>query len=1124
MPARTVFSLDDLSTSVPKIFQQVQLTTANHQKNYIALYKLQTDAAKQRENVQNGRSVKLTGERAFEDVFISMLSRALPVKKGATVADRILKFVGGYTKLINEKAAEDRRKPGYDEDDDDTASRFVNRLLRFLFKGCTAKDKVIRFRVVQCIAEMVAHLGEIDEDGYTILRDSLLERVRDKEVPVRVQAVTALSKLCGSEDPSEQPNITDILLDTLHHDASADVRKAALVNLPPSPLTLAALLSRSRDVDPTIRKLVYSAVLEPNCVINKPSSEGQEQTVEGVGLTHPRVLSIAQRELIVRNGLGDREESVKAAAAKLMSTWVDVVRPAEVKPEEGQGVAEADLIAFLNLFDLVENSTAENALVSVFKTRVDLLDGLQFGDAFWNSVSPEKAFLARVFVDHCVSTKDDARLENALPVVTALAFKIQATYNELLEQVQAEEEEMLLRGAVEEEHEEERIEREFVIGEMLRMAVNLDYADEIGRRKMFQLVRDMISQDILPEGLVSRCLDVMRELSPSERDLIRVVVEVVHELRDPSDEDEPVRDTSGADDAETTIGETPMTARTVRVGPKPATEMSPEERARADAIDLRCLSLCIGMLERVNGTFEENSTLEGILGELIIPAVKRKELLLREKGLVSLGLCCLIARRMAQNSFQLFLSQLQSAPEVLKIRVLQIVFDIMMVHDGIFLGPGSTNGERIVEFLLHILDTDESEKVQALLCVGLSKLMLSGMVADERVLQSLVLIYISPETVNNQELRQCLSYFFPVYCYSSSTNQRRMQKIFIPLYDKLSEVYKEWDGDENMISPAQASLMFVDWTDPQKSAAVAAKVPGHVVDESIHVDLASNIIKALFNDELEKDDKKALCQLLGRLYLPDKVDDDKIRTLKFLMDNLSSRRPLRDSAAKNAFAKFETAISKKFDAQLADFNEEEYRQLEYLQELFEFVDDIIPNDAEEEEAPKRRGGKKRSVSVVSDMTSTTSAPSGDESTPPPRRKSNGKGKAKRRRLSQSDDESDEETPTERGGTPLSVAPTRVMPRRSAADKSRVAVTKTLAPPPSETEEEDEGGEDEEDEEDDEATPAPSKGRGQGDATKVREAAKSHTEIDDLSDGEIQHDSIMDSSEEEDADEVDDLLG
>lgn len=43
---------------------------------------------------------------------------------------------------------------------------------------------------------------------------------------------------------------------------------------------------------------------------------------------------------------------------------------------------------------------------------------------------------------------------------------------------------------------------------------------------------------------------------------------------------------------------------------------------------------------------------------------------------------------MALNSLQLFLSQVQSAPEVLKIRVLQIVFDILMVQPD-FLGPDS---------------------------------------------------------------------------------------------------------------------------------------------------------------------------------------------------------------------------------------------------------------------------------------------------------------------------------------------------------------------------------------------------------------------------------------------------
>ena len=51
---------------------------------------------------------------------------------------------------------------------------------------------------------------------------------------------------------------------------------------------------------------------------------------------------------------------------------------------------------------------------------------------------------------------------------------------------------------------------------------------------------DMIGQEALPESLVARCLDVLRILSPNERDLIRVVVEVVHELRDTSDPEEDV--------------------------------------------------------------------------------------------------------------------------------------------------------------------------------------------------------------------------------------------------------------------------------------------------------------------------------------------------------------------------------------------------------------------------------------------------------------------------------------------------------------------------------------------------------------------------------------------------------
>ena len=88
--------------------------------------------------------------------------------------------------------------------------------------------------------------------------------------------------------------------------------------------------------------------------------------------------------------------------------------------------------------------------------------------------------------------------------------------------------------------------------------------------------------------------------------------------------------------------------------------MTTEQQIRLDQINLRCLSLCQLMLERVDSvcavefcsfpadfkfkTFEENIMLDGILKELIVPSVQRKDEIFRELGVKCLGLCCLIAR------------------------------------------------------------------------------------------------------------------------------------------------------------------------------------------------------------------------------------------------------------------------------------------------------------------------------------------------------------------------------------------------------------------------------------------------------------------------------------------------
>jgi condensin complex subunit 3 len=200
-------------------------------------------------------------------------------------------------------------------------------------------------------------------------------------------------------------------------------------------------------------------------------------------------------------------------------------------------------------------------------------------------------------------------------------------------------------------------------------------------------------------------------------------------------------------------------------------------------------------------------------------------------------------------------------------------------------------------------------------------------------------------------------------------------------------------------------------------------------------------------------DKKVLCQALSKLYLPPETDDDdKVRTLKLLVHNLRARRPPRDASALASLVKFDGALSKRFEKQLEDFNEAEYRQLQSLQGLFEFLDDIVPLDEDEDEeeeaqaSKKRAARKRRSESVTTDATSTT-----DEwaRKSPPSGKS-GKTRSKcdpglhcrtvlmcslllyrRRRTLQSDDDEDKDEDNTVEGSPPSAIPTRSMPRRAA---------------------------------------------------------------------------------------------
>lgn len=63
-------------------------------------------------------------------------------------------------------AADTKLKAGAEVSDDDDeeshVSRFVNTLVKHLLKGFEAKDKNVRYRTAQFIAEIISCIGEIE--------------------------------------------------------------------------------------------------------------------------------------------------------------------------------------------------------------------------------------------------------------------------------------------------------------------------------------------------------------------------------------------------------------------------------------------------------------------------------------------------------------------------------------------------------------------------------------------------------------------------------------------------------------------------------------------------------------------------------------------------------------------------------------------------------------------------------------------------------------------------------------------------------------------------------------------------------------------------------------------------
>ncbi|OJJ44020.1 hypothetical protein ASPZODRAFT_135456 [Penicilliopsis zonata CBS 506.65] len=931
----------NLRRDVCAIFADAQRSTTGHRKLAVRLRKLQENccgivAPKKTKGDKNGtesqqQSTELPyeetlPEREFNVEVGRCMLRILPIKKTEPVGDRIVRFLGSFLSHASEKDSEVFIALHEDGDEDENmhpfpetpTARLTTTIVSMIVPLLVAKDKMVRFRATQIVATIVNSLDSIDDDLYHTIRQGLLKRIRDKEASVRVQAVMGLGRLAGNEDDEDGMDsstaLLEKLIDIMQNDTSAEVRKSLLTNLPLSPTTLPYLLERARDLDAATRRALYSRLLPT--------------------LGDFRHLSLSMREKLLRWGLRDRDDSVRKATGKLFyDRWIEDCAGTQQDRAEGGPVGQrappsiSALLELLERIDAVssglEGGVAHEAMRSFWEGRPDYREAVLFDESYWESLTAESTFLLRSFNDFCRvenEGKFDKLADEKMPEVTAFAHFLQKYMTEMLEKKKFSKE-------TGEANDEDTVEQEFIVEQLLHVAITLDYSDEVGRRKMFSLLRESLAIPDLPEECTKLTVETLRCVCgpdmAAEGEFCSVVLEAIAEVHDTIvTEDSFVSARSEiSDDASSR-------ARSETPGETGEDDEVPFNKEEAKAkvlkeimVNMKCLHMAMCMLQNVEGNLQQNMNLVTMLNNLVVPAVRSHEAPIRERGLVCLGLCCLLDKSLAEENMTLFIHCYSKGHDALQVTALHILCDMVTTHPTLLAPVLQADGESVsppafqrplLKSFARALKSTSPDSVQTAAATALAKLLLTNtfspsganiptaiqehnQAAVETLLQSLLVAFFHPRTRENPAFRQALAYFFPVYSHSRVENTQHMRRVAVPVvrailnaaeehYSLEAEEDSDGEIDESVGERELKALMsgvlgmLAEWTDERRVVGLGGErvLAGGTASSSacgfIHLALVKDILERVLgvtpaSNRCSKEEKKLLFALLSKLYI-----------------------------------------------------------------------------------------------------------------------------------------------------------------------------------------------------------------------------------------------------------------
>lgn len=385
--------------------------------------------------------------------------------------------------------------------DGDDTHPVLSDILEWLL-STISPDAHIRFRMcffVNAILNAMGADAQLEDTICNSIQVYMLERLRDINQNVRLQAVYALMRLQNPEDPNDK--VIGAYIFHIESDPSPKVRQATITAVAKNMRTIPILINRFWDSDEKVRR----------------------HTVLQMCKFPVRQYKIMQRLKILEQVLKDQSHIVKQACTRIMlPQWIESYNRNYVAFISSlmMDATEEELIRF--------RKVAIDALVEIFRKHsvnfiIDSL-GLVQSEHMERCIPPNELTIEKIILWQAViryfGETEAADIDEILPDLSTMAVLLR----QFIDINQHKNEPTAERY--------ERLTYQFSLYCLLQIISDYDFGDEVGRKNMKDQILHILQNIYMEESTIKVALKIIEDLIPLTDDRLYKVSEMLRSMTD----------------------------------------------------------------------------------------------------------------------------------------------------------------------------------------------------------------------------------------------------------------------------------------------------------------------------------------------------------------------------------------------------------------------------------------------------------------------------------------------------------------------------------------------------------------------------------------------------------------